>query len=373
MKITIRKRKLANGNHSLYLDFYEKGERYTENLGLYLIPDNMPNAKRLNADALRRATEIRAERIVAGKVGTKKANTNKVAMKTWMQTYLDHLFLRLKPSTFCHHHTLVDNINTFLKRKRKTMLPIAEFDKQMYKDFLDFLENDYRVQRGQNFYPITASTLFNKQRFLNQMLNAAVREGVIAQNPFHHLDKSEKAKKQNFMREYLTVEEVKLLEETPTHSPRTKGGFLFCCYVGIRLSDLQALTWNDIRYSATGMELCIKQQKTGGVVVVPINKRALRWMPERNGAAGSAKVFDLPDRTTCRVCVKALAKRAGIEKDINFHTSRHTFATLSIFAGNDIYTVKNLLGHKSVKTTQVYADIVMAQKQDAVDLMNGLF
>jgi len=56
-----------------------------------------------------------------------------------------------------------------------------------------------------------------------------------------------------------------------------------------------------------------------------------------------------------------------------FHTARHTFATMMLTLGADLYTVSKLLGHTSVKMTQVYAKIVNKKKDDAVNLTNGLF
>ena len=70
---------------------------------------------------------------------------------------------------------------------------------------------------------------------------------------------------------------------------------------------------------------------------------------------------------------ETMAKRAGINKLATFHTSRHTFATMTMTAGADIYTTSKLLGHTSVHTTEIYADVVMEKKVDAVNLTDGLF
>ncbi len=114
------------------------------------------------------------------------------------------------------------------------------------------------------------------------------------------------------------------------------------------------------------MEIRLDQKKTEKQVVIPLGKKAQEWLPERGNATDDDKVFDLPERTTCRTRVKALAKRAGIDKDVNFHTSRHTFATLALAAGTDLYTVSKLLGHRNIKTTQRYAEVLMDTKLKAV-------
>lgn len=66
-------------------------------------------------------------------------------------------------------------------------------------------------------------------------------------------------------------------------------------------------------------------------------------------------------------------KAAKIDKKISYHMSRHTFATLTITAGADIFTTSKLLGHTNVHTTEIYADVVMNTKVDAVNLVSRFF
>ena len=373
MKITIRTRKLKNGSRSIYLDFYEDGKRWNEYLNLYLVPEIEHNSKRLNEATMNLATKARAERLL-GKESGETELIKTPLMSDWLVGYLDRLSKRLKPDSWRHHRIMAETVNAYLKRKKKSDLTVGQWDKELFKGFLDYLKNNYKVKRGKNKYKLEQQTLFNKQRIFNQMLNAAVTDGFLAENPYKKLNATEKFKKIKSNREFLTKEEVKLMAETQTWSPRTKAGFMFFCFTGLRLSDLMALTWGDIYFTATGMEIRLKSmKKTGRQLVVPLSKKALEWMPERDGKAKTEKVFDLPERTTCRTRIKALAKRAGIQKDINFHTSRHTFATMLLAAGTDLYTVSKLLGHTSIKTTQIYADVLAETKLDAVSRVNSIF
>ena len=77
--------------------------------------------------------------------------------------------------------------------------------------------------------------------------------------------------------------------------------------------------------------------------------------------------------SACNRCLKKIAAAAGIEKKISYHTSRHTFAVLALAAGGDIYTVGKLLGHTSINSTQVYADVVMETKVEAISRISKLF
>lgn len=77
--------------------------------------------------------------------------------------------------------------------------------------------------------------------------------------------------------------------------------------------------------------------------------------------------------SACNRCLKKSAVAAGIEKNVSYHTSRHTFATLSLAAGGDLYTVGRLLGHTNIRSTQVYADVVMETKIEAVNRISEYF
>ena len=97
-------------------------------------------------------------------------------------------------------------------------------------------------------------------------------------------------------------------------------------------------------------------------------------MPERDGAAEEDSVFTtLPCEGTCNVQIKPWVKEAGITKHVTYHVSRHTFATMLLTLGADLYTVCKLLGHTDVKTTQIYAKIINKKKDDAIGLIDAEF
>ena len=84
-------------------------------------------------------------------------------------------------------------------------------------------------------------------------------------------------------------------------------------------------------------------------------------------------VPDMRCLSVCNRCLKKLAAAAGIKKNVSYHTNDHTFATLSLAAGGDLYTVGKLLGHTSINSTQVYADVVMETKIEAVNRISEFF
>ena len=207
------------------------------------------------------------------------------------------------------------------------------------------------------------------------MLNHAVKKGLLLRNPFYEIEVKEKFGKVPSDRTFLSIEEVNSMAKVTTRSSGTKQTFMFCCFTGLRHGDIAALRWKDIRKTDEGEVIFVpSMQKTKHPVIVPLGKQAKSWMPERPKDANEQLVFpNAPKLGAANRALKTMAKRAGINKLVTFHTSRHTFATMTLTAGTDIYTTSKLLGHTSVHTTEIYADVVMEKKADAVNLTNGLF
>lgn len=150
-------------------------------------------------------------------------------------------------------------------------------------------------------------------------------------------------------------------------------GLFVSCFCGLRLGDIQALTWGDIIQDGEQYRAKIVMKKTQKTLYLPLSGEALKWMPERGEAKDTDKVFYLPYPTYINVVLKTWAQNSGINKTITFHTARHTFATMMLTLGADLYTTSKLLGHTQVKTTQIYAKIVDKKKDEAVNLVNDVF
>ena len=189
-------------------------------------------------------------------------------------------------------------------------------------------------------------------------------------------EQGEKIRKPESMRSYMTIEEVQALIDTPMPHEEyeiVKCAYLFSCFCGLRISDIIKLKWNDVFVDRGQYRLAVSMKKTKEPIYLPLSPEALKWMPERGGKSSEDNVFDLPSANTIRMQLKPWAKAAGISKRFSYHTSRHTFATMMLTLGADLYTVSKLLGHADVKMTQVYAKIINKKKDEAVNLVNGLF
>ena len=141
----------------------------------------------------------------------------------------------------------------------------------------------------------------------------------------------------------------------------------------MRLSDIKALTWGQIRDG----KVFFRQKKTKGIEYLPISPTAKNILNqiERNDINDlDVKIFKLGKRTSERIGEKLRdwAKEAKVNKYITFHTARHTFATLSLNSGVDLYTVSKLLGHKSIKMTEIYAKVTNKKTDEAVTKLPAL-
>jgi site-specific recombinase XerC len=106
-------------------------------------------------------------------------------------------------------------------------------------------------------------------------------------------------------------------------------------------------------------------KKTGEIVRIPLSENAKRFMPSRNGRNG--KIFEVGPLNTLTAHLKKWAHEAGIRKNVHFHMARHSFATIALENGADLYTVSKLLGHKEVTTTQIYTKVLDEGRKKAVE------
>jgi integrase len=192
-------------------------------------------------------------------------------------------------------------------------------------------------------------------------LNYAVRNKILKENPCNFTDNI--TRKQN-ERVFLDFEEITILDNTPcSYNEDVKRAFLFACFSGLRILDVKALCWKQVSNDS----IAFRQKKTNDYEVMPLSEQASKYL----GAKGNPDelIFKLKeDENTRRILIKWV-KDAKLTKTISFHTARHTFATMALTYGVDIYTVSKLLGHSELKNTQIYAKIVDKKKQEAVMML----
>ena len=367
--VRLREKELANGVRSLYLDIYVNGKRSYEFLKLYLIPETNPQAKVQNENTMRAANTIKLNRILEitnNKAGLKNTSIRaKILLKDWMETFRQAQEQKgVKDQKLIHntvHALTAYNINVAMR----------DVNRDYIIGLTNFLRNDYRSPRGKK---LKDYSVLNYLGCLRNALNMAVREDVIADNPIMKLSAQDKVKAPESQREYLTVEEVQQLEATDSPYPHIKQAFLFACYTGLRCSDVRTITWGKIVKDGEKYRLHTVMFKTKRPFYIPLSKKAMQWMPERGDKTDDDLIFEnIPVQVNTKLYLQPWLDRAGITKPITFHCSRHTFGTMMLTLGADIYTTSKLMGHTKVEVTQMYAKIINKKKDDAVSLIDQAF
>ncbi len=371
--VTLRLKSVSKGRQSYYLDIYKDGKRSYEFLKLYLLPETSKAVKIQNENTEKAAIAIRNQReleIIQGKGGiAAEAQGGKMLLLDWLATYQ-----QMKADTgqsdgrALSVGKLIGHIESYKGNNTK----LADINEEWCKGFISYLATAKSAKHTKNVKPLARSTANLYFSILIAALNEAVRKKLIPTNPTKNLSREErkpiKADKSN--RPYLTIDEVKALMATDCRHTEIKRAFLFACFTGLRVSDIRNLQWANITKHKGGCFLSITMQKTREPLTMKLNKQAVALLPKE----GKGLIFDLPVwDAVLNDSLKAWAKKAGIEKDICFHVSRHTFATMELTLGADLYVVSKLLGHTNVGTTQIYADIINKRRDEAVELIDNAF
>ena len=380
--VKIRFRELKNGNTSIYLDIYVNGVREYEFLNIYLRPEKERADRLWNKEQLRLANAVKAERIVSIQNGEFGFKDIKRARKLNFITYLESMAETYEANGQTACGVLTRSAIRRLVDYKGKVVPFSTVTKEYLIGFIDYLNNErYDFDKKDNKKegkPRRLSGVYKEALFARVMvaLNKAEREGIILKNPGKSIDASLKPRAEEKSRAYLTLEEVKKISETE-YRPKNdvKPAFLFACFTGLRYSDIYKLTWGEMSIGPDGkLRLDTKMKKTGKDLYLPLSDNAIAWLPDRENAPDNARVFyRLPDQVgNADARLHTLIRNAGIKKPVSFHVARHTFATLTLTYGADLYTVSKLLGHANMRTTQIYAKIVDENKRKAVNLIPNL-
>lgn len=372
IKVKLREKKISGNRQSLYLDFYpaiphpETGEpTRREFLGLYLFDKaKNPIDKQHNKETLQLAEQIRQKRenhLNKPEIYTGYEKEQLKIKERGEQNFVEYFKSLANKRKASSHDNWVSAYN-YLETFTNGNLKFADLNEKFCNDFKEYLlttksNKSSKTTLAQN----SAVSYFNK---LKATLKQAYKDGYL-QSDLNA--KIEPVKQAETRRNFLTIEELNSLVKTECNNPLLKRAALFSALTGLRFSDIKNLVWGELEYiENNGYFIQFKQQKTKGVEVLPISEQAYSLLGERKEPTD--KVFE--GLTYSAYENKHLYQwigAAGITKDITFHCFRHTFATLQLSKGTDIYTVSKMLGHRELKTTQIYAKIIDQTKREAAD------
>ena len=366
-KVTLRMKTISGGRKSLYLDFYppiphpETGKSTRrEFLKIFVYDKPKTDAEKdhnkgikdlANKIAAKRLLEIAANNY--GFLSTSKQKADFVL-------YFSELAEKKEGSNSGNWLSALN----YLKSFTGGFLSFANLNEEFCNDFREhLLTSPSNRSQKQNLSQNSAHSYFNK---FKATLKQAFKDGYL-QTDLNA--KIEPIKQEDTERNYLTLEELQLLIKTECHIPVLKKAAIFSAYTGLRFSDIQKLIWAEVRKDGEDYSLHFMQKKTKGYEVLPISEQAYKILGERKGQ--NDLVFEgLEYSAYTNDKIRQWVLKAGISKEITFHNFRHTNATLLLSSGVDIYTVSKMLGHKNLKTTQIYAKVVDQAKKEAANKIN---
>ena len=371
-KVKLRKKAISGKRQSLYLDFYPAiphpvtGEpTRREFLGYYLFekPKTQVDIQH-NKETMQLAEQIRQKRDnhlnkpeIYTQFEKEQLRLKNIGERSFVQ-YFEQLTNKRTGSNQDGWLSAANYLNTFTAGKLK----FSDVNEKFCNDFKDYLKTCQSIRsRNKTLSKNTVLSYFNK---FKAALKQAFKDGLLQTDINSRI---ENVKASETRRNYLTLEELNTLVKTDCNLPVLKQAALFSALTGLRFSDIQKMVWSELEYIAgQGYFINFDQEKTEGVEILPISDQAYSLLGERRDP--NEKVFTNLNYSawTNSHLFKWLIK-AGITKEITFHSFRHTFATLQLSQGTDIYTVSKMLGHRELKTTQIYAKIVDQTKRTAAD------
>lgn len=355
--VTLRTRPLKNGMLSYYLDYYP-GYRDQEtmksirheglNIYIYANPKN-ERERNFNATMSEKAEAIRCRRFESI-VNDRYDFFDRHKLKAdFLEYYRKQLRKHDQKWEFVYHH-----FYNFVHGK----CTFEEIDIDLCNKFREYLLNAKQLRRDGRISKNSASGYWSTFRGLLKIL---YRNQLIKTNINDFLDKIET---EDTPKDYLSVEELYKLAETPCKKPILKTAALFSCLTSLRISDILSLQWHEIvDFAAGGKCVHTITQKTKTEDIIPISDEALQligYSPEKTGL-----VFKGLKRSWTQHPMKEWIRKAGITKNITFHSYRRTYATLQGAAGTDIRTIQSNMAHKSITTTQRYMKVVDSNKREA--------
>jgi integrase len=355
--VTLRTRPLKNGMLSYYLDYYP-GYRDQEtmksirheglNIYIYANPKN-ERERNFNATMSEKAEAIRCRRFESI-VNDRYDFFDRHKLKAdFLEYYRRQLRKHDQKWEFVYHH-----FYNFVHGK----CTFEEIDIDLCNKFREYLLNAKQLRRDGRISKNSASGYWSTFRGLLKIL---YRNQLIKTNINDFLDKIET---EDTPKDYLSVEELYKLAETPCKKPILKTAALFSCLTSLRISDILSLQWHEIvDFAAGGKCVHTITQKTKTEDIIPISDEALQligYSPEKTGL-----VFKGLKRSWTQHPMKEWIRKAGITKNITFHSYRRTYATLQGAAGTDIRTIQSNMAHKSITTTQRYMKVVDSNKREA--------
>jgi len=363
MKVTIRKRSISKGRKALYLDYYPPFKHpktgklsRREHLRIYIFdkPKDVLEKKH-NKETLALAENVRAKRQLEiqnkqfGFISESKRN----------ESFIEYFRAKAEKRRGQNYYNWDMSVR-YLEAFAGSGLRFVDLNEVFCEEFKDYILSSPAVgNRGKKISFNTGASYYSKFR---NVLKAAFKAKLITENLYELVPG---IVERDTHREFLTIKEFQTLAETKCEDQIVRNAAIFSGLTGLRFSDISALVWSEIRGTEGDYYLMFSQAKTSGAENLPVSDQSVLILGQRKKP--EQKVFQGLNYHRMRTILQKWLDAAGICKRITFHCLRHTYATLQLASGTDIYTVSKMLGHRNVKTTQIYTKVVDDKKKEAAN------
>ena len=357
-KIKIRLNSIVDG-YSIFLEYNKDYKREKKYLNLQI--GNKQIISKKDKETLYKAEILRDKREFEY---FGKQEGFELQSKVTHADFLEYFEALSKKKNLPSYHGSLEHLKTFTKQYlNMSNLKFNAIDPKFCTKFKEYLlssdlDKKLAIPTAKTYLSVFAATL-----------NQATYDNIIPINPAAKI----RIKGIESKIEFLSEEELKQFIMVDKGYNEIQNAFIFASQTSMRLGDIRALEFADIRHqNETDVYLYFRQQKTQGVSNLKLSKLAIEIYNKQKTEHHDEKfVFHLPRSVHfINEKLRFIATLARINKHIHFHVSRHTWATLAIYRGVDIYTVSKIMGHSSVAVTEIYANLINKKSDEVADIIN---
>jgi len=262
------------------------------------------------------------------------------------------------------------NLRELVKDKGLQDIPISTITEDLFEEYRFFLK-----KRG-----LKGTTINNYLCWLSRLMFRAVSKRIIRYNPFEHAKYEKEEKKIRFLQK-SEVAKLATMKMNDREAELARLMFVFSCFTGLAIADMEQLQYKHIQTAADGQKYIRKErQKTKVEFIVPLHPiveviiNCCRKKQENNEEwqtvkeKGGSLIFPREcSRSVIDTKLSIVGKACGVKERLSFHMARHTFGTMSLSAGIPIESIAKMMGHASISSTQIYAQVTDKKISEDMD------
>ena len=262
------------------------------------------------------------------------------------------------------NHTYSDKmLRQWIEDKGQKDMPIDAITEEMFEEFRFYLKKKR----------FTAKTVNRHLCWLSRLMYRAVSKRIIRYNPFEDATYEKEERKIRFLQK-SDVAKLMALKVNDKEAEQARQMFLFSCFTGLAIADMERLKFSHIQTAADGRRYIRKErQKTEVESVVPLHPIAEAILSrcredQTVKKEGNGLVFPRGcSRSMMNNKLSTVGLACGVRQRLSFHMARHTFGTLSLSAGIPIESIAKMMGHASISSTQIYAQVTDKKISEDMD------